>query len=100
MVNRSVRFICTDETRHAPTDLGTYYSEYALGTPEATFIRSRKAGQQKLIGDALKMDEQCPRCNRHPKYNAKTLRGICKAAADAPYDEQGFVLDVSLAGHC
>ncbi len=111
MVNSSVRFICTDEGRHAPIHLGTYYAEYALGAPDhapvwaragtdATFVTSRKTGTQRLTGGALKMDEQCPRCHRHPKYNAKTLRKICAGAAAAPYDERGFALDVSLGGHC
>lgn len=101
LTNDRVRFICTDNGQHAPTDLGSYHAEYTLGTPEATFIQSRRAGGEQLTGDALKMDERCPRCGRNARYNAKTLRAICRAAAQEPYDDrQLFAVDVSLGGHC
>ena len=101
LTNNSVRFVCTDEGRHAEVTLGTYFSGYALGTPEATFVRSKKAGGEHLTGARLAMDEQCPRCRRHPKFSGKKLREVARHAAKLPYVEAGwFTVDVSLTGHC
>jgi hypothetical protein len=82
----NVQFVCTDRGAHAPLSFGwVSYSELDDDEPPV-FIRSRgvEPGHDQL---SHRLDDKCPRCGRHPKYNAQTLHKIVAAILAANLDE-------------
>lgn len=86
----SVDFVCTDRGSHAPVQFGwVTWSEdddVEEAGPANIFIRSRgvESGSSQL---APRLDDRCPRCGRHPRYNTLTLRQIAAAMLAANLDE-------------
>lgn len=73
-----VEFVCTDRGSHAPVKFG-YVAFDELDDEEpitpVSFIRTRgtAAGEYNVTS---RLDDRCPRCGRHPRYNDQTLRKI------------------------
>jgi hypothetical protein len=85
----AVDFICTDRGNHGPVQFG--FASYAegdddvvddLGPVPLTFVRTRGV----MPGDnqqSQRLDDKCPRCGRHPRYNERVLRAIASAVLAA-----------------
>lgn len=85
----AVEFVCTDRGAHAPVAFGfVSYSEWDDEEPitPIVFTRTRGVGKEVSPGAGQlsdRLDDRCPRCGRHPKYNAQTLRRIAAAVLEA-----------------
>lgn len=85
----SVRFVCSDRGGHAEVEFGwvTWSEDDNVDDETAeVFVRSRavEPGSAQL---ASRLDDKCPRCGRHPRYNTRTLREIAAAVLAMNLDE-------------
>jgi hypothetical protein len=92
----AVRFVCTDRGGHAEVEFGWVdwsENDNVDDGSAGVFIRSR-GSEPDGSQFASRLDEKCPRCGRHPRYNTTTLKKIAAAVLAANLDEaRGHVAD-------
>lgn len=102
-----LQIVCTGGGSHAPVPFGfcTFHASddrvriirtigrRGLRAELATVDQESKSLLASVRQEVQRLDDQCPRCKRHPKYNQQTLRRIVETIAATGATK--WTLDVS-----